>query len=99
MTRDEIAQSVMAAKLARGLSWQDLADSVSKPVAWVVAGLLGKQPLDLADAATLATKLGLPERAAPILATTPRPGAVPTAVRTEPTVDQVYEVLWVYGPR
>jgi cyanate lyase len=99
MTRDEITQSVLAAKLARGLSWQDLADAISKPVVWVVGALLGQHPLDPTDAATLATKLGLSERAAPILAAAPTRGALPAAVPADPTLDRVYEVLRVYGPR
>jgi hypothetical protein len=95
MTRDEITRAVMVAKLARGLSWQDLADAVSKPVVWVAAALLGRYPLDPADAATLATKLGLPEGAAPILAA-PTGRSLPTAVPTDPTISRVYAVLRVY---
>ncbi|MGC9671181.1 hypothetical protein ACNTMW_32125 [Planosporangium sp. 12N6] len=95
MTRDEITQAVMAAKLERGLSWQDLADTVSKPVGWVAGALLGQHPLDPSDAATLAAKLGLPERAAPILAA-PRRGASATA--TGAAGHRIYEVLRIYGP-
>jgi cyanate lyase len=98
MTRDEINQAVMAAKLARGLSWQDLADAVSKPVGWVVAALLGQRALDPVDAATLVAMLGLPERAAPILAA-PHPRALSTTAPRGPTVDGVYDVLHIYGPR
>jgi cyanate lyase len=99
MTRDEITQSVMAAKLERGLTWQELADAISKPVVWVAAALLGQHSLDPVDAATLATKLGLSERAAPILAAPPTRGALPTPVPPDPTADRVYEVLRFYGPR
>ncbi|GIG76538.1 hypothetical protein HC028_14375 [Planosporangium flavigriseum] len=98
MTREEITQSVLAAKLARGLSWQDLADAISKPVAWVVAALFGQRALHPADAAALATKLGLPECAALAMAA-PAGGGPATAVSKDPAVDRVYEVLWVYGPR
>jgi cyanate lyase len=98
MTRDEITQAVTAAKLARGLSWQELADAIGKPVVWVAAALLGQHPLDPADASILATKLGLPEEAVPILATVPMRGALPTAVPTDPTIYRLYEVLQVYGP-
>jgi cyanate lyase len=98
MTREEITQAVMAAKLARGLSWQELADTISKPVVWVVAALLGENPLHPADAATLATKLGLPEGSAPILAAVPIRGALPAAAPTDPTSSRLYDVLHVYGP-
>jgi cyanate lyase len=76
-----------------------LADAISKPAEWVAGALLGQHPLDPVDAATLATKLGLPERAAPILAVPPPRGTLPTPVPTGPTVDRVYEVLRLYGLR
>jgi cyanate lyase len=98
MTRDEITQAVMAAKLERGLSWQELADAISKPVGWVAAALLGQHPLHPVDAATLATKLGLPEGAGPVLAAVPACGAPPTAVPTDLTICRLYEVSQVYRP-
>ncbi|MCW2639935.1 MAG: cyanase, partial [Dactylosporangium sp.] len=91
MTRDEITQAVVAAKLERGLSWQDLADAIGKPLVWVVAALLGQHPLDPADAATLATRLGLPEQAVPVLSAVPMRGALPAAVPTDPTIYRLYE--------
>ena len=98
MTRDEITRDVVAARLARGLTWQELADAIGKPVVWVVAALLGQHPLDRADASTLATTLGLSETTVPILAAVPMRGGLPTAVPTDPTIYRLYEVLQVYGP-
>jgi cyanate lyase len=95
MTRDELGQAVMAAKVERGLSWQELADAVSKPVAWVVAALLGEHPLHPVDAATLAAKLGLPERATPILMS-PIRGRPLTAASADPAGCRAYEVLGSY---
>jgi cyanate lyase len=98
VTRDEVTQAVVAAKLERGLSWQDLADAVDKPLVWAVAALLGQHPLDPADATALATMLGLPEQTVPVLSAVPMRGALPTAVPTDPTIYRLYEVLQVYGP-
>jgi len=98
VTRDEVTQAVMAARLARGLSWQDLAAAIGKPEVWVVAALLGQHPLDPADGSTLAAKLGLPEEVVPVLASVPMRGGLPTAVPTDPTIYRLYEVLQVYGP-
>jgi cyanate lyase len=98
MTRDEVALAVTAARLSRGLSWQDLADAIDKPVVWVVAALLGQHPVDAADGSTLATKLGLPQDIVPILAAVPMRGSRPRAVSTDPTIYRLYEVLQVYGP-
>jgi cyanate lyase len=98
VTRDEITQAVIAARLERGLSWQDLADAIGKPVVWTVAALLGQHPLDTDDAEILAGRLGLPREAIPLLAAVPMRGALPTAVPTDPTIYRLYEVIQVYGP-
>jgi cyanate lyase len=98
MTRDEVTAAVVAARLARGVSWQELADAVGKPVVWVISALLGQHPLQREDAATLAALLGLPAEAVPVLAAVPMRGALPAAVPTDPTIYRLYEVLQVYGP-
>jgi cyanate lyase len=98
MTRDEITEAVTAARLARGLTWQELADAIGKPVVWTAAALLGQHPLERADASTLAEMLGLPEDSVPVLAAVPMRGGLPTAVPTDPTIYRLYEVLQVYGP-
>ncbi|GAA1821954.1 cyanase [Planosporangium flavigriseum] len=98
MTRDEVTQAVVAARLERGLTWQDLADAIGKPLVWTVAALLGQHPLDAGDAATVVGRLGLPEQAVPPLTAVPMRGALPTAVPTDPTIYRLYEVLQVYGP-
>jgi cyanate lyase len=98
MTRDEVTAAVVAARLARGVSWQELADAVGKPVVWVISALLGQHPLQREDAATLAALLSLPDEAVPVLAAVPMRGALPAAVPTDPTIYRLYEVLQVYGP-
>jgi cyanate lyase len=98
MRRDEVTAAVVAARLARSISWQELADAVGKPVVWVTAALLGQHPVERADAATLAALLGLPDEAVPVLTAVPMRGGLPTAVPTDPTIYRLYEVLQVYGP-
>ncbi|MCW2612887.1 MAG: cyanase [Cryptosporangiaceae bacterium] len=98
MTRDEVTQAVVESRLARKLTWQQLADAIGKPVVWTTAALLGQHPITPADAATLAGMLGLTEDALPILSAVPMRGALPTAVPTDPTIYRLYEVLQVYGP-
>jgi cyanate lyase len=98
MTRDEVTRAATAARLERGLSWQQLADAIGKPVVWVIAALLGQHPIEPVDASTLADLLGLPAEAVPVLSAVPTRGALPTAVPTDPTIYRLYEVLQVYGP-
>jgi cyanate lyase len=97
MTRDEITQQIIAARLAKGLTWQQLADAIGKPVVWTTAALLGQHPIPPEQARTLVDNLGLDASVVPVLAAVPMRGGLPTAVPTDPTIYRFYEVLQVYG--
>lgn len=97
MTRDEITQQIVAARLAKALTWQQLADAIGKPVVWTTAALLGQHPIPPDAAQTLLNMLGLDESAVPVLASVPMRGGLPTAVPTDATIYRFYEVLQVYG--
>ena len=97
MTRDEIIAEVAAVRLAKGLTWQQLADAIGKPVVWTTAALLGQHPIPAELGAVLVEMLGLDESAVQVLAAVPMRGGLPTAVPTDPTVYRFYEVLQVYG--
>ncbi|KUH99163.1 cyanase [Mycobacterium sp. IS-3022] len=97
MTRDEITAEITAARLAKGLSWQELADAIDKPVAWTVAALLGQHPIPVEAGEVVVEMLGLDDAAIPVLAAVPMRGGLPTAVPTDPTIYRFYEALQVYG--
>src|SRR6476620_4244806 len=98
MTRDEITQQIIAARLAKGLTCQQLADAVGRPVVWTTAALLGQHPIPPDAGRTLVGLLGLDESVVPVLAAVPMRGGLPTAVPTDPTIYRFYEALQVYGP-
>src|ERR1700738_1323410 len=97
MTRDEITQQIIAARLAKGLTWQQLADAIGKPVVWTPAALLGQHPTPSEQGHKLVELLGLDASVVPVLAAVPMRGGLPTAVPTDPTIYRFYEVLQVYG--
>ena len=97
MTRDEITQRIIAARLAKGLTWQELADAIGKPVVWTTSALLGQHPIPPDSGHKLVELLGLDEAAVPVLAAVPMRGGLPTAVPTDPTIYRFYEALQVYG--
>ncbi len=97
MTRDEITQQIVAARLATGLTWQQLADAIGKPVVWTTSALLGQHPIPPESAQTLVEMLGLDAAVVPVLAAVPMRGGLPTAVPTDPTIYRFYEALQVYG--
>jgi cyanate lyase len=98
MTRDEITEQIRVARVTKGLTYQQLADAIDKPIAWTTAALLGQHPIPAELGTVLVEMLGLDESAVPVLAAVPMRGGLPTAVPTDPTIYRFYEVLQVYGP-
>lgn len=95
-TREEITQQITAARLAKGLTWRELADAVGRPVVWTTAALLGQHPIPPDAGVVLAELLGLDDTAVPVLAAVPMRG-VATPVPTDPTIYRLYEAVQVYG--
>ncbi|WP_099040381.1 cyanase [Mycobacterium neglectum] len=97
MSRAEVTAQISAARLAKGLTWQQLADAIDKPVVWTVAALQGQHPLPAESGKVLVDMLGLDESAVAVLAAVPMRGGLPGAVPTDPTIYRFYEALQVYG--
>jgi cyanate lyase len=97
-TRNEVTELVIAARLTKGLSWQQLADSIGRPAVWTTSALLGQHPIPSDQASTLVELLGLPTECVAVLGAVPMRGGLPTAVPTDPTIYRFYEALQVYGP-
>ncbi|WP_396935655.1 cyanase [Mycolicibacterium sp.] len=98
VTRDEITEEIVLARRSLGLSWQQLADAIDRPVVWTTAALLGQHPIPPEQGAVLVEMLGLDPDVVPVLAAVPMRGGLPTAVPTDPTIYRFYEALQVYGP-
>jgi len=98
VTRNEITEQIVVARLAKGLTWQQLADAIDRPVVWTTSALLGQHPIPPDIGKVLVEKLGLDESATAILAAVPYRGGLPSAVPTDPTIYRFYEALQVYGP-
>jgi cyanate lyase len=98
MTRNEITEQIVVARLTKGLTWQQLADAIDRPVVWTTSALLGQHPIPPELGKVLVEMMGLDAAAVPILAAVPYRGGLPTAVPTDPTIYRFYEALQVYGP-
>ncbi|OCB37854.1 cyanase [Mycobacterium malmoense] len=97
MNRHEITEQIVLARLRLGLTWQELADAIDRPVVWTTSALLGQHPIPPEQARVLVEKLKLDESVVPVLAAPPVRGGLPAAVPTDPTVYRFYEALQVYG--
>lgn len=96
-SREELAIAAVEAKIAKDLSWQQIADAAGYSPAFVTAAVLGQHPLPPRAADTVAGLLGLGDDAALLLQTIPARGSIPAGVPTDPTIYRFYEMLQVYG--
>jgi cyanate lyase len=97
MQRKEVVEQVVAARLAKGLTWQELADAIDQPVLWTTSALLGQHPIPTELGKKLVALLGLDAAAVPVLAAPPMRNELPTTVPTDPTVYRFYEAVQLYG--
>jgi cyanate lyase len=97
MDRNEITEQIVLARLRQGLTWQELADAIGKPMLWTTSALLGQHPIPPELGKVLVEMLGLDESVLPVLAAVPLRGDGVASVPTDPTIYRFHEALQVYG--
>jgi cyanate lyase len=76
--RNELTEQIVVARLAKGLTWQELADAIGRPAVWTTSALLGQHPIPAELGKVLVELLGLDESAVAVLAAPPMRGGLPT---------------------
>ncbi|HEU0190476.1 MAG TPA: cyanase [Mycobacterium sp.] len=94
--RQALAVAATEAKIAKNLTWQQIADAAGLSVVFATAAILGQHPLPERAATAVADLLGLGGDAAALLQTVPVRGSV-AGVPTDPTIYRFYEMVQVYG--
>ncbi len=97
MSRLEVTEKIITAKVTRGLKWADVAAKVGLSKEWVTAACLGQMTLDVRQAGIVADYFGLSEEDQHWLMTVPYKGSLPTQVPTDPLIYRFYELISVYG--
>ena len=97
MTRSDVTELIVMARLKKGLSWSKIAKSVGQSKEWTTAALLGQMQMTKEQAETAGKLLGLPDDAVLLLQQVPYKGSLPTAVPTDPLIYRFYELVNVYG--
>jgi cyanate lyase len=97
MNRSEVTEAIVAARLAKGLKWADIAKEVGQSKEWTTAALLGQMTLTEKQAETVGRLLALEKEAVVLLQQVPSKGSLPTAVPTDPLIYRFYELVNVYG--
>lgn len=97
MTRADVTEMIVMARIRKGLSWARLAKAVGQSKEWTTAALLGQMQMTKAQAEAAGKLLGLPADAVLLLQQVPYKGSLPTAVPTDPLIYRFYELVNVYG--
>ena len=97
MTRTDVTEMVVMAKIKKGLSWPKIAKAVGQSKEWTTAALLGQMQMTKPQAEVAGKLLGLPADAVLLLQQVPYKGSLPTAVPADPLIYRFYELVNVYG--
>jgi len=97
MTRNDVTELVVEAKITKGLTWTKIAKTVGEGKEWTTAALLGQMQMTKVQAEAAGKLLGLPPYAVLLLQQVPYKGSLPTAVPTDPLIYRFYELVSVYG--
>ena len=98
MTHDELTCKILAAKLAKGLTWKEIVDEIGGGTAvYLTAALIGQMKLRPEQADRAARLLDLDDDEKRLLQEIPYRGSLPTTVPTDPLIYRFYELVQVYG--
>ncbi|HEV3166458.1 MAG TPA: cyanase [Isosphaeraceae bacterium] len=95
MTRPEITEAILAAKQAKGLSYQAIADAVGRNVVWTTAALLGHAVMDEAEATKVVELLEVGWDVG--FALQQREGTPTEMPPTDPLIYRFHEIVQEYG--
>ena len=97
MSRIDVTEKIITAKVSKGLKWSDVAAQVGQSKEWVTAACLGQMTLTDQQAGVVAEIFGLTVEDKKWLMVVPYKGSLPTSVPTDPLIYRFYELVSVYG--
>ncbi|WP_295641395.1 cyanase [uncultured Methylibium sp.] len=97
MSRIEVTEKIVTAKVAKGIKWSDVAAKVGLSKEWVTAACLGQMTLTPQQAGVVGEIFGLSDAEQKWLMVVPYKGSLPTPVPTDPLIYRFYELVSVYG--
>jgi cyanate lyase len=97
MTRLELTERIIQAKLEKKLTWKGLAEGVGRSEIWTTSALLGQQTMNTEEATTAGRLLGLSSEEVALLQVPPSKGSLGTALSTDPLIYRFHEIVQVYG--
>jgi cyanate lyase len=97
MNRAQATEQILAAKAAKGLTFQAIAGAVGRHPVWVTSALLGQATMSREEAQKAVAVLGLGPEVAAALQEIPSKGSVGQTVPVDPLIYRFHEITQVYG--
>ncbi|HWJ36196.1 MAG TPA: cyanase [Steroidobacteraceae bacterium] len=97
MSRANVTEKILAAKISKGIKWADVATKVGLSKEWVTAACLGQMTLNSEQAALVGAIFDLSEEDRQWLTVVPYKGSLPTSIPTDPLIYRFYELVNIYG--
>ena len=97
MSRNEVTEKIITAKVLKGISWASVAERVGQSKEWTTAACLGQMTFTSSQAAIVAELFDLDADDQKWLQAVPYKGSLPSAVPTDPLIYRWYEIVSVYG--
>lgn len=97
MTREECKEAILDARRRKGLTLQQLADTIGRHVVWTTAAIMGQATMDGREAESLTKLLELGPDVAEALQEIPTKGSLPGPVPVDPLIYRLHEITQVYG--
>lgn len=93
----EITKKLLAAKKAKGLTFEDLEKAVGCDETWIASVIYRQASASETEAKKIIGTLGLPEDMAEELTIPPLKGGLDPQIPTDPLIYRFYEIMQVYG--
>jgi cyanate lyase len=97
LTRVEATEQILAAKKAKGLTFESIAEAVGRHKVWVTAALMGQALMSAEEAHATVQVLGLGPEVAEALQDIPMKGSLDATVPVDPLIYRFHEITQVYG--
>jgi len=96
MNKMEMTETIIAAKIAKDMTWQTIADEVGAGVVWVTSACFGKNSMPKAFADKLCATLNLSDEVNIALQAFPHK-TWEKEIPQDPVIYRFYEMIGVYG--
>jgi len=97
ISKAEATTQLLAAKKAKGLTFEQIAESVNRDKVWVAAAIMGQASMTADEANATVVALGLGPEVADALQEIPMKGSLDTTVPVDPLIYRFHEITQVYG--